>query len=205
VQNIAAIVLAAGASTRLGQPKQLIEFKGETLIRRAANAVIDAGCDPVLVVTGCESERVVRELDGTAAHPIHNPHWPSGIGSSLRAGIAALQSSHPQIEAVVIVVCDQPYMNADIIRLLIDTWHRGGKSIAACSYAGTLGTPCCFGYGKFLDLSTIPDNCGAKLVLTASPNDVTTIQWPQGSIDLDRPEDLFPANLEKFPAKALYF
>jgi molybdenum cofactor cytidylyltransferase len=202
-EKIAAIILAAGASTRLGQPKQLLKLQGQSLIRRAAVAVIGAGCNPTFIVTGSESNQIVQELYDLPVQSVFNADWGNGIGSSLRAGVRALQNFALQPNAVVIAVCDQPYMNSEVIERLIDGWHQGGKAIAACQYGGAYGTPCCFASSKFLELSQVSDDSGAKRILSADPVNLTLVPWPLGALDLDLPEDLKIANLESSIRKSL--
>jgi molybdenum cofactor cytidylyltransferase len=202
-EKIAAIILAAGASTRLGQPKQLLKLQGQSLIRRAAVSVIDGGCDPVIVVTGAESQQIVQELNDLSTQIVFHAEWANGIGSSLRTGVGALQNFALQPNAVVIAVCDQPYMNAEVIERLIDGWRQGGKAMAACQYRGAYGTPCCFASSKFLELSQVPDDTGAKPVLSADPGNLTLVPWALGALDLDLPEDLKIANLETSIRKSL--
>jgi molybdenum cofactor cytidylyltransferase len=189
-QKIGAILLAAGASARMGRPKQLLKFQGQTLVRRAALAALDAGCDPVIVVTGSSSELVARELLDLPVQTVFHPGWSAGMGSSLRAGLAAIQIAQPNLAAVVVLVSDQPYMNGEVLHRLMDGWRSGKKSMAAFEYAGTTGPPCCFGHDKLSDLSSISDNQGAKSILAADPANLTTLPWPQGAVDWDRPEDI---------------
>src|SRR6202035_3774711 len=107
--NVAAVVLAAGASRRMGEPKQLIEFRGEALLKRAASSAVEAGCQPVVVVTGAHadaSRRVLRELDVIEAK---NDHWELGISSSVRVGVEAVIAVAPGVDGIVLMLCDQPF------------------------------------------------------------------------------------------------
>jgi molybdenum cofactor cytidylyltransferase len=201
-EKIGAIVLGAGGSVRMGQPKQLLRIDGQSLIRRAALAAIDGGCNPVIVVTGAESNRVTGELAGLSVWTIYHANWQAGMGSSLKKGLDELQKLGT-VSAVVVIVWDQPHMNAEIIRRLIDAWGQSGKSMAACAYGDSFGTPCCFGRSKFPELLRLPDCLGAKQVLSSDPDDLTQLPWPPGAIDLDLPDDLKIAGLEKIPERVL--
>jgi molybdenum cofactor cytidylyltransferase len=185
-----AIVLAAGSSSRLGRPKQLLRVGGETLVRRSARFAIEAGCKPVIVVTGSGADSVAAELAGLEASAAFNANWSAGIGTSLRAGLAAMLAPDPRIASTLVLVCDQPNLDAAILRRLLDAWKSGGKPMIACEYAGTFGPPCCFDCSMFSALAKIADADGAKSVLKSDLKSVETIPWPQGSIDLDTPEDL---------------
>src|SRR5687768_6796078 len=122
-KKIGAIILAAGGSTRMGSPKQLLKFEGTTLIRRAASAANDAGCDQVIVVTGAASEDVRGELDALDVHEIFNAEWQTGMASSIKVGIGEITRADPDVDAVVIMVCDQPHVTAELIRLLITAYR----------------------------------------------------------------------------------
>src|SRR5438552_16557921 len=104
--NIGAVILAAGESSRFGRPKQVIEFRGKTLLHRAVDAASEAGCAPIAVVLGSNREEVARELTQTNVVPIENQNWRSGIGSSIRAGVRGLIDNNSQLEAIALLGCD---------------------------------------------------------------------------------------------------
>jgi molybdenum cofactor cytidylyltransferase len=186
MRNVGAVILAAGASTRLGQPKQLLTFRGETLIYRAVRAATEAGCDPVLVVVGETGDAIRRELQSTSATFMENPHWQRGPGTSIRCGLEHLPDS---VDAVVVLACDQPFLDASIVRKLIDAHEVTGKPIVASSYADTLGIPALFHRAKFEQLVGLPDAMGAKSLITRQPDHVASIAFEGGAIDIDTPED----------------
>jgi molybdenum cofactor cytidylyltransferase len=191
-KNIGAVILAAGAGTRMGGVKQLLRIGGRSLVVRAAEAAIGAGCRPVVVVLGANSAQVSAELAGMPLRCVDNRAWESGIGSSVRAGVSEITKLDETIEGLAILVCDQAHLSPVVVRDLLAGWRLGGKSMAACEYGGTLGTPCCFGRAKFADLLQLSDSQGAKRLLVAQPENVTHIPWPAGEVDLDRPEDWQP-------------
>src|SRR5437868_5884337 len=136
-----AVILAAGGSSRFGQPKQLILFRAKNLLCRVIDAAREGGCSPVVVVIGSDSERVTRDLEKTTAITIENKAWKRGIGSSVRVGVQGAIDHAPDVGAIVLLVCDQPQVNAGAIRNLIALRDQTNKSIVASSYAGTLGVP----------------------------------------------------------------
>jgi molybdenum cofactor cytidylyltransferase len=173
----------------MGAPKQLLTLGGQSLVRRAAAAALDGGCTPVIVVTGAHGDAVTADLAGLAIITAFNPDWSRGMGTSVRAGLSALMAAAPQSDAAVVLVCDQPHLDAAVIRKLIAGWTAGGKPMAASEYAGTVGPPCCFDRSRFAALAAIADRDGAKQLLLADPQAVTTIAWPDGRVDVDTPQD----------------
>jgi molybdenum cofactor cytidylyltransferase len=182
---IAAIVLAAGGSSRLSQPKQLLRFEGESLVRRAARAALDADCTPVVVVVGQQREPVVAALHDLSVTLVPNDFWEGGIGTSIRAGVRSLSDS----DALIILTCDQPHVDATLIRQLVARHEETQKPMVASAYAGTFGVPALFGRSCFEQLLSLGDEQGAKVLLTARPNDVAQVDFPEGAIDVDTPED----------------
>ncbi|MGA7275703.1 MAG: nucleotidyltransferase family protein, partial [Candidatus Udaeobacter sp.] len=139
-----AVIVAAGGSSRLGQPKQLLRFRGKSLVQHIVAAARQAGCSPVIVVIGSDSEKVTGELRSTNAVIVENENWQRGIGSSIRAGVQGLIDYAPEIDAIILLVCDQPGVNADTIRNLIKLREEMKKRIVASRYADTLGVPALF-------------------------------------------------------------
>jgi molybdenum cofactor cytidylyltransferase len=206
MRSVGAVILAAGGSSRLGQPKQLLTFRGETLVGRAVRAAAEAGCEPILVVVGENSEAIKLALDiresrissfsGLERVPrppppprpaiIENGEWRRGVGTSIRRGLEQLPNN---VEAVVLLACDQPYLDASIVSQLIAAQIETGKPIVASSYADTLGVPALFDRSCFDDLLALPDDSGAKSLMAARPNDIAAIPFEKGAIDIDTPAD----------------
>jgi molybdenum cofactor cytidylyltransferase len=200
MRNVGAIILAAGGSSRLGRPKQLLTFHGETLVRRAVRAAAEAGCDPVILVVGAMSDTIRSEIairesriasswaSGVGARTIvvENTEWQNGVDTSIRRGLEQLPES---LEAVVLIACDQPFVDASVIAELIAAYEKTGKPMIASSYADTLGVPALFDHCCFADLLALPAGFGAKTLMTTQPNDVAVVAFELGAIDIDTPED----------------
>jgi molybdenum cofactor cytidylyltransferase len=201
MRNVAAVILAAGGSSRLGRPKQLLTFRGETLVRRAVRAGAEAGCDPVIVVVGAMSSTIRSEVDAIresriASSPapgddaratvVENAEWQNGVGTSIRRGLEQLDGS---VQAVVLIACDQPFVDASVIAELIAAHEKTGKPMIASRYAKTLGVPALFDRSCFADLRGLPADSGAKSLMTTRPNEVAAIAFEKGAIDIDTPED----------------
>lgn len=190
----AAVILAAGASTRLGQPKQLVSINGETLLHRTARFAAEAGCAPIFIVLGFEAERMRDELTDLSVEAVVNPVWQEGMGSSLRAGMEAVRSLDPQPEAVLLLVCDQPGLTVEHLRAILtqQTAPRtaGEVAITASVYAGRAGVPAVFSAKLFGELLRSSGDRGARELIRAHAAEVQEIPWPAGELDVDRPEDL---------------
>ena len=182
--GIGAIVLAAGGSSRLGAPKQLLEFHGETLVRRAAKAALESVCDRVVVVVGSHEMR--HEIDDLPVSIVENKNWKSGISSSIRAGLEQISSQ----DGVVITLCDQPFMTAAVLNELISTHRQTGRAIVASTYGTTRGVPAFFAPELFNELASLTKDEGARRIIASHPEKVATVEFPQGAIDIDTPQDL---------------
>jgi molybdenum cofactor cytidylyltransferase len=189
MRNVGAIILAAGGSSRFGQAKQLLPFQGESLVRRAVRTAIEAGCACVSVVVGDARDRIETELRETPAVIVENPEWRRGLGTSIRCGLRHLLSSRPELDAVVLLACDQPFVDASVITSLIAQRENSRKPIVACSYAETLGIPALFDRACFESLLALPDDSGAKALIESRSADVAQIEFEKGAIDIDTPAD----------------
>lgn len=190
MRPVGALILAAGASSRFGEPKQLLRIEAESLVSRAARAAGEAGCAPVAVVVGAGRDAIGRELEETSVLIVENAAWRSGLGTSIRCGLQVLVAGDPALEAVVILACDQPMVSSAVIRDLIEARERTGKPIVASSYAKTVGVPAIFDRSCFEALATLPEDIGAKRVIEARLDEVEQVPFEDGAIDIDTPADL---------------
>ena len=184
-----AVILAAGGSSRFGQPKQLLPFRGNTLVRTIVNAACEAGCSPVVVVVGGDGEKIHPELAHAKVMEVRNANWQRGIGSSIRSGVQALTDHAPDVEAILLLVCDQPAVNARVIEALIAMHETTKKEIVASSYADTVGVPALFNRSFFERLLSLGDEAGAKSIILQNPERVAQFPFPEGAIDIDTWED----------------
>ncbi|HEX4708604.1 MAG TPA: nucleotidyltransferase family protein, partial [Candidatus Udaeobacter sp.] len=167
-KSIASVILAAGESSRLGQPKQLLEFRGKTLVRRAVEAAIEANCSPVIVVTGDAHAEVKNALAAANTILVQNSQWTQGVGTSIRVGIQHLIDNAPGVDAAVLLVCDQPFVDCDLVRGLIAMHSETGKPIVASAYADTLGVPALFDRSIFQELLRLDGHLGAKTIILSN-------------------------------------
>lgn len=186
--GIGVIILAAGGSSRMGSPKQLLPYRGETLLRRAAKSALASVCDRVVVVIGSQAEYVRRELDDLPLSVVENQNWQSGMSSSIRAGLQHLLSAN-HVESVIIMLCDQPFVTADVLNDLVSTHCETSKPIVASTYGTTRGVPAFFSRELFTELASLTADEGARRIIATHPEDVVTITFPQGAVDIDTPHD----------------
>lgn len=187
--SIAAIVLAAGESRRMGEAKQLLRFRGESFIRRSIDAVIDAGIENVLVVLGANAVEVADELAVCPVKTIVNENWSHGMGSSIACGMNAVLKNSPDIGAVLITVCDQPFVDAKALGRLINEFTGSNAKIAASQYAETFGVPAVLSSDVFVDLLAIPEDRGAKTTIKKHLRETKLVSLPEGAVDVDLPDD----------------
>jgi molybdenum cofactor cytidylyltransferase len=181
---LAIIILAAGRSSRLGRPKQLIEFQGETLLHRAARVAIESGVasrvTTVIAAGDDQARRTVADLDVTI---VENPSADTGIGSSIKRGMAVIDAS---IDRVLLMLADQPRITPEILRELVSR----DRVAVACAYADTIGVPAVFARGLFGELRSLPDDAGAKAILEKNREAIATVDFPAAALDVDTPDDL---------------
>jgi len=174
----------------MGTSKQLLRINGKTMLRRAARVAIEAGCRPVVVVTGADAARSREALRGLDVLEAENKRWESGMGSSIHAGIEAIVLAKPQIAAVVVMVCDQPFVTREIIAGLVTTHQETKCSIAASRYGKSYGVPALFGRAHFAELMKLKGAGGARQIIQRHLGKVHLLPFPKGKIDIDTPEDL---------------
>ncbi len=188
---VGVVLLAAGGSTRLGHPKQLVHYQGRTLVRRAAEAAEAARCGPVVVVLGAARDAVAAELDGLSVRTVDHADWAAGPGGSLRAGLRALTDmGAPALDGVLVMLCDQLRVDAAHLRALRDTFARTRAPVVASAYAGTRGVPALFARAVFPELEALAPGQGARGVIAREPSRVVEVPLPGGGDDVDTPEDV---------------
>ncbi len=187
--KLGAVLLAAGGSTRLGRPKQLVEFEGETLLRRAARTLVDSVYYPVVVVLGAETDASPAELEGLPVYSVVNDRWREGMGSSIRVGLERLVGIEPEMEGVLIALCDQPRVTAGMMDLFAARFEGGNNPVVAAAYEGTVGVPALFSKELFTSLLELEGDKGARHLIRTR-GDVATVDIPAAAFDIDTASDL---------------
>jgi molybdenum cofactor cytidylyltransferase len=182
--NEPAIILAAGASRRLGRPKQLVEAGGQSLLRRSVRAALEV-CAPVLVVVGHQGERMADHLAGLEVTLVPNPGWEEGIAASIRAGILALP---PDVPGALFLVCDQVALGPRLLGDLLAARRLRPEAVITCGYGGGRGIPSWFPAARFPELLALRGDRGARALLDGEG--VVEVPFPEGIRDVDLPTDL---------------
>lgn len=196
--NLHILVLAAGASRRLGQPKQLVKLAGRPALHGVvANAVALAG-NAVTVVIGAHASELTRLLAHSSASVVVNRQWEEGMAASIRRGLAALPST---CDAVLILLGDQVAVTADDLKRLAGAWKEQDNVIAAAAYDRHVGVPAIFPRMCFSELAELRGDQGARKVIERNSYRLVRVPMSNAAIDLDTPEDL-AALTEKFSAQS---
>jgi molybdenum cofactor cytidylyltransferase len=181
----AIVILAAGNSSRLGLPKQLLQDKNKSFLKLITEKAVEARPLEVIAVLGFAADRMRLEVEDLPIRIVVNRGWMEGIASSIRAGMNAV---HPQAEAALISLCDQPAVTTELLSQLISLCSHE-KPIAATEYNQTLGVPACFNRSIFPELLLLQGDSGAKRLIGQDKSRVAAHPFPQASIDIDTIED----------------
>jgi molybdenum cofactor cytidylyltransferase len=188
--RVGAIVLAAGESARMGQPKQLLALQGITMLQRAISTASRVAT-PLVVVLGHEADRIMSEVlpaktpDRMA---VVNEEWREGIASSIRCGLETLLELDAATEGVLIVLADQPLIRESDLEQLVRKFSEGSKPIVASAFSGTVGPPAVFARAIFAELLALRGDHGAKRIMSADPSRVISVPLPRAAVDVDTPE-----------------
>jgi molybdenum cofactor cytidylyltransferase len=190
--TVGVIVLAAGASERMGEPKQLLRFGGETLLRRAVRAALDSRCRPAVVVLGARAEELRGEVDGAQA--VVNAGWAEGMASSIRCGLLALEASAPApADGAVLTLCDQPFVTSEVINRLLEAYRAGRPPLVASEYVAggesARGAPALFSRALFPELIALRGGEGARQVIRRHAPAAAFVPVPEAAFDVDTPGD----------------
>lgn len=182
------IILAAGQSSRFGSPKQLLHYKSKPLLQYTLDTAKKLPFD-VFCVLGAYPDEINREVDFSETVVVNNENWSEGLSSSIKCGLGAVLQTHPETEAIILVLCDQPFLTTDILSQIIENYHHTGQPIIHCLYGDTSGPPTLFHKSLFPYLMELSGNQGAKKVVKMFPEKVAYVDFPKGKFDIDTQED----------------
>lgn len=183
------IILAAGASTRLGRAKQTLPYKNSTLLKHAINVALDSAIGPVLVVIGANEKEILAHIETEAVAVVMNKDYAEGIASSIQVGVRYIQEHHTPCEDIILMVCDQPYVDQHVLRSLVNARVTTNKPLAACFYKETVGVPALFGKRFFPELLSLKGEEGGKKILLKHQEQIAIVPFPFGEIDIDTAAD----------------
>jgi molybdenum cofactor cytidylyltransferase len=184
--TVGLLLLAAGSSSRLARPKQLLQYQDQTLLRRAAEVAAASPCRPLVLVTGALHDELLPEIDGLPFHVVRNDAWADGMGGSIAAGLAELEaaSEAAKVDAVVVILCDQPLLSEEVLGQLIVQFQATGQPVVASAYGGTQGVPALFSRELFPQLLELRGATGARELLQQYKH-LPTVDFPGGVTDVD--------------------
>ena len=195
--TLAIVLLAAGGSTRLGQPKQLIHVDGEALVLRTARRLLRLEPAAMLVITGCESDKVKEQLGGLPLQIVHNAEWKEGMGTSIACGVRHLPEG---IEGVLIMLCDQWRVDSADLKRLFEAWNADISDIVTASWKEEKTTiyspPAIFPGSLFHELKNLTGDQGAKRIIEEFKGKTTSVEMKNAAFDLDEKDDLKSLNGE---------
>jgi molybdenum cofactor cytidylyltransferase len=184
------IILAAGASERLGTPKQQLPFRHKSLLQNAVHtACQSANGMPVVVVLGAFATQIGQQLAGEKVNTVVNPHWPGGMGGSIKTGVQHLLRIAPGVSSALLLLCDQPFVNAALLDEMYKLKAASRQPLVACSYGGTVGPPALFDRSFFPRLLSLNGQEGAKKILLQHRAATAIVDFPRGVVDIDTTGD----------------
>ncbi len=186
MKQVQAILLAAGASRRMGRAKQLLPYRNSTLLEHAVQTVLASQCQSVTVVVGANAEKIEPVLTHYPVQIVHNPEWEQGMSASIVAGMKTIA---PETDGVLICLGDQPRITTAWLEQLEQAFKVGPHSVVATSYFGKPGVPVIWGQKWFSALRKLRGQAGARDLLRAAKAGALTLEFPAAALDIDSPED----------------
>lgn len=190
-EKIAILILGAGGSARLERPKQLLEYKGKTLVENAIDTALDSHLGPVYLILGSHGQEIAKHLKKYKGEIdiIHNQKWEQGVSSSIRMGLKEIEKEEPGIYGIIITLVDQPLINLSHLVNMIRSHFTSGKKIIASGYGGSFGVPVFFHRKMFSYVEKLEGDQGAKSIISKLKLDVHIMPNPDAELDIDSEED----------------
>lgn len=180
----AVVILAAGSSSRLGSPKQLLPYRGKSLLQHAIDEALQAAIGPVLVVLGSNADTIRAALHRSNVTFLVNDQWEEGMASSIRMGVNEVDQQ-TQIDSILLMVCDQPFVSARLLKTMVRKQQETGSGIIVCQYGESVGPPTIFTRSYFPGLLALQGDAGAKKIVLQDPENTSMVAFQQGEIDID--------------------
>lgn len=187
--KIGVMILAAGAASRMGKAKMLLPCNGQSILEHIIAELKALQPQAICLVTGKYHEAISQTINDQAITLVYNEQWNQGMGGSVQTGMKALLQQCPDLDLVWIVVGDQPFLHRSVLQEMLHRQQQTQKGIVAAQYNGVKGTPVLFGAGYFNALQKLSGDKGARVILQEHPEDIATVAFPEGELDIDTPED----------------
>lgn len=197
MKGLSILILAAGAARRMNQVKMLLPFGNSSILQTIIETAKEINPDTICVVTGFYHNEIVANIQDGQIQFVHNELWQEGMSGSIKKGLSYLVSLNPELDSVLIMVADQPYITSNLLREMLALQAQTNNGIVAASYAGVIGTPVLFRKEHFSNLEKLSGDKGARSILHQYPNDVITVNFPLGEVDIDTEEDYHKLLLNK--------
>lgn len=197
MKGLSIIILAAGAARRMNQAKMLLPFGETTILETIIEKVKEINPEHLCIVTGHYHNQMVAKIQDDQIRFMYNEQWEEGMSGSIKKGLAYLVGENPELELVLIMVADQPFITSSLLLEMIALQSTTKKGIVAASYAGVAGTPVLFQSKHFSNLEKLTGDKGARSILQQYQDDLMTIDFPLGEIDIDTEEDFHKLSLNK--------
>lgn len=187
MKNYVAVILAAGASSRMGEPKQLLTYDGHTFLQRALSIAKTLFNDRLIVVFGANASAIIEGSDLNETRFVINKDWADGMGSSIREGVRACMISFPAADAIIFITVDQPFLSSSHLAHIISRHEETGKPIVTSTYENTVGIPALFARTYFQALEKLHGDKGAKEIIKGNSDDAVSVEFRGGGVDIDTP------------------
>ncbi|MFH5883943.1 NTP transferase domain-containing protein [Halalkalibaculum sp. DA3122] len=187
--DIGVVILAAGSSSRLGRPKQLLGYENKTLLQRVIDIIGPFEFNPSVVVLGANADQIREATDLAQVTAVYNEHWSEGIASSIRLGVTESLKLNSSLQGILFLLSDQPYVSGELIQELVNTHKSGEQRITACRYKQNVGVPAIFGKRFFPGLQKLTGDVGAKKIILQHRQKVEEVPFKKGFFDIDTEED----------------
>lgn len=188
--NIAVLILAAGSSSRLGKPKQLVKFKNKTLLQHSIDVSEALDLSEKIIVLGANEEKILNEVDLKNHKLLINSNWEEGMSTSLKRGLEEIQNLHPTIENVLVLLSDQPFISESVLQELIDKHLKANCLASFSEYQEIPGVPAIFSREIFPDLMRIEGDRGARDLIKNGLTNYQLVPFEKGIVDIDTEKDL---------------
>ena len=188
--KIGVIILAAGSSSRLGNPKQLVEFRGIPLLQHSIEVAESLKFDTKILVLGAKAEEIIKKIDSKSFEVVINENWEEGMGTSISKGVTEALKHEKDLDHILMLLSDQPFVNKEKIQELIRVQLDSYKPATFSEYAGEVGVPAIFSRDIFPELQKLKKDQGAKKLILNNEISFETVKFEGGNFDVDTAEDV---------------